>query len=72
MSVCQSTPIHGQVRRVAPPTYTVTIISTSLLHAKGHTHQFGKSIAFPLAPNTAKLRMNKITWLPPSSAADVR
>ena len=39
---------------------------------RNSTHQYGKSTAFPLAPNTANERMKRMTWLPPSSAALVR
>lgn len=35
-------------------------------------HQLGKATAFPLAPKTANERMKRMTWLPPSRAADNR
>ena len=42
----------------------------STLSVAGFPHHDGKGIAVPLAPKTAKESMNKITWLPPSRAAD--
>ena len=32
-------------------------------------HHCGKLCGFPDAPNTAKVRMNEMTWVPPSNAA---
>jgi hypothetical protein len=44
----------------------------SALSVAGFPHHVGKGIAVPLAPKTAKESMNKITWLPPSRAADIK